>query len=259
MNLFWQEAKKQHQNWFLTKGALCSLLIWPVLGFGSAYFAFLPFDLADGERLGFSSRAELLQFLMIGHFSMLMFWSLMQSAWQMGFERNDGTLETIFLSPVNKLTLMYARAASSVLQNVWMTFVFLLLAFIYWQAWHWSTLLALVVVFSTALCWGALLNVVFMFTRQAGLLFDICDDPMRLFAGTSLPVAIFPLWAKAISLLFPMSYALALTRDLITTQTLDVALLLTMMGVNVVQIAFTAWLLSKAEAFVRKHGSYQLY
>lgn len=49
---------------------------------------------------------------------------MVQSAFKMNIERMDGTLEVIFLTPANRLSILYGRSLSGIASNVWMFAVF---------------------------------------------------------------------------------------------------------------------------------------
>lgn len=72
-------------------------------------------ELAPGGR-----PERLLAFLATGTLAYAFFFSLVQSAWHLSFERSTGTLELLFLSPAGRLTLMIANGAGALLQNAWL-------------------------------------------------------------------------------------------------------------------------------------------
>jgi ABC-2 type transport system permease protein len=257
------EMLKQHRNWFLSRFVYFSLLIWPILQLLTNYFAFKPFNLELAQWPMIANINDLMSFLIIGHLALLCFWSLMQAAWQTGYERETGTLEIIFLSPANKRVLMYGRALAAIVQNAWMFFVFsLALLFLFadfkWE-WLWQLPLSLIVLTITSVIWGALLNVIFLFSRQAVFLYDICDEPMQLFAGVNLPVSLFPIWAKAISVIFPLTYVLLAMRALLLEGYWHWGAIAGLLVINTSMVWLTGFLLRKAESFTRKHGNYNLY
>ncbi|MEM5597273.1 hypothetical protein AAHB53_15070 [Niallia circulans] len=62
---------------------------------------------------------------------------------------------------------------------------------------------------------GGFLNIVFLFSRDAGILFTIFEEPMQFFSGVRIPILAFPIWGKAIAYLFPLTYVLDIFRDLV--------------------------------------------
>lgn len=106
-SLLWAEMVKEHRHSFHSKMVYFSLLIWPAIMFVTAYYSFAPFRLgADSPLARFLSPEQLPLFLLTGYLGYIFFWCLVQSAWQMSFEREAGTMEMIFISPVNRLAFL---------------------------------------------------------------------------------------------------------------------------------------------------------
>ena len=184
----------------------------------------------------------------------------------MSYERQAGTLELIFLTPANRLMIMFARAAGNLLEAVWLFTAFILLvlvvtgkaADIYWT----HVPLALLLLSVSAIVWGGFLNIVFLFSRDAGILFTIFEEPMQFFSGVRIPVLAFPIWGKAIAYLFPLTYVLEIFRDLVLngknfTQMIgQYSLLLTIILLLCISSVF---LLKKAETHAKETGNMVLY
>lgn len=113
------EIEKQQKHDYHSAFVYLSLLIWPILGFLEVYYTYKPFSLTG--YMGISDSKELLAFLGTGFMSYTCFWSMVQNAWSMANqERKGGTLEITFLSPANRLAMMYGRALGALIQEVWM-------------------------------------------------------------------------------------------------------------------------------------------
>lgn len=255
------EMLKQHRNWFHSGLIYFSLLIWPILTFFVAYFNYKPFDLQSSSIALFETEESVLLFLITGYIGWICFWSLMQSAWQMGFERQNGTLETVFLSPANRPALMYGRALGALFENIWMFLVFSVAVTFWIKGIPLSGVIflpiSLMVIFISAVVWGGFLNVMFLFSRDAGFLYDICDEPMTLFSGVTIPPTVFPLWAKVISVIFPLTHALFVSRNLLIPKTTTVfyAGVIELMSSLGLLIILTLVLLKYAERHARRSGN----
>jgi ABC-2 type transport system permease protein len=269
MNNIWQiisaEVVKQHRNSFHSRMVYFSLLIWPIITFFDANYSYKPFNLTSANWANFHSEQSILSFLIVGLFGSITFRSLVQSAWQMGFERQNGTLEILFLTPANRLALIYGRALGALFENVWMFLIFSVLVVLFVGGISVSDLVYLpfcfLVVLVAALVWGGLLNVVFLFSRDASVLFTILDEPMVLFSGVRIPTFLFPLWAKVISVVFPLTYILVIMRRLLLDENLG-SLVWNIVGLvisNVTLIGLTVWLLKKAEGNARRNGELSFY
>ncbi|EOR25708.1 hypothetical protein A499_04316 [Niallia nealsonii AAU1] len=261
------EMVKSHRHNFHNKLIYFSLLLWPALLFVTAYYSFKPFNLTDSSPLSaYMNVDQITMFLLTGYLGYIFFWSLVQSAWNMSYERQAGTLELIFLTPANRLMIMFARAAGNLLEAVWLFTAFILLvlvvtgkaADIYWT----HVPLALLLLSVSAIVWGGFLNIVFLFSRDAGILFTIFEEPMQFFSGVRIPVLAFPIWGKAIAYLFPLTYVLEIFRDLVLngkffTQMIgQYSLLLTIILLLCISSVF---LLKKAETHAKETGNMVLY
>ncbi|MDR9506155.1 ABC transporter permease [Brevibacillus agri] len=266
-SLLWAEMVKEHRHSFHSKMVYFSLLIWPAIMFVTAYYSFAPFRLgADSPLARFLSPEQLPLFLLTGYLGYIFFWCLVQSAWQMSFERQAGTMEMIFISPVNRLAFLYGRSLSSLVEGVWLFFCFTLLALLFVGGVHlsgwWAVPLAFVVLLGSAIVWGGFLSVLFLFSRDSSFLYTVLDEPMLIFSGVRLPPMAYPLWAKAISFCFPLTYALQLVRGLLMEGASLASLLpelALLVGVLLVLVMATVLLLKKAERHMKETGNMVMY
>lgn len=211
------EALKQHKNYFHSKLIYFSMLIWPVLTFISAYYTYKPFKLDIGvEAVPYLNEKNLITFILVGYIAHMFFKSLVQSAWGFSSERTYGTLELIYLSPANRMAFILGNAVSSLFESVWLFIVFsCCMMLFYGDIVFPGTMLSLVGVVSIVIpsvMWGGLLNSLFMFSRDTRILFTILEEPMELFGGVKIPINIFPIWAKSISYIFPLTYSIEILR-----------------------------------------------
>jgi ABC-2 type transport system permease protein len=209
------EMVKQHKVYFHSKVIYVSLFIWPILSFVASYFSFKPFNI-NSSTVSYLNERNLLVFMLLGYICMSFFRSLIQSAWNFSFERVAGTLEYIYLSPVNRLAVILGNTLSSLFESVWVMVVFSISIFILNNKSLNINILAAIIVFILmiimAVMWGMLLNALFLFSRDSAFLFTILEEPMEVFTGVKVPTVIFPLWAKVISFIFPLTYAIEAIR-----------------------------------------------
>ncbi|WP_019241058.1 MULTISPECIES: ABC transporter permease [Bacillus] len=270
MNLwrvFIAEMAKSHQHHFHNKMIYFSMLIWPAILFLTAYYSFKPFDLSSTSPISkYVNVDQIVLFLLMGYLAYTFFWSLVQSAWQMAYERQAGTLEMIFLTPVHKFTMMLSRAAGNLLEAVWLFSVFTLLVIILsGQAGllHWQYVpIAIFVLSFSAVVWGCFLNIVFLFSRDASILFTILEEPMQFFAGVRLPILALPLWGKALAMIFPLTYVLNIIRGLVLDgksifQLINQFVLLAAILASLLLVSYV--LLKKAEQHAKKTGNMVLF
>lgn len=222
MNKFFKalkaEIKKQHLNYFYSKTIYISLFIWPILNFIATYYSFKPFKI-ENSNIPYLNEENMVIFILLGYMTMSLFRSLVQSAWNFSFERISGTLELIYLSPASRQGVILGNALSSLFESVVFMVFFSLGVLILKSEVLNINYLALSVVFIItiimAVLWGMLLNSLFLFSRDSGFLFTILEEPMEIFSGVKVPTTLFPMWAKGISIIFPLTYAIEAVRSVI--------------------------------------------
>ncbi|WP_179861666.1 ABC transporter permease [Bacillus pseudomycoides] len=220
MNIFFAEWKKSHRNHFHSKMVYFSLFIWPVLLFATAYFSVKPFDTSNSSTLAkWMDPKQISFFLLTGYIGYVFFWSLVQSAWQMSWERQNGTLELIFLTPASRVWMMYCRAGANLIEGVWMFTMFSILIALFLNDTPIppveNIVFGFMILCISAVVWGGGLNTIFLFSRDASILFTILEEPMQFFAGVRIPIVVLPLWGKVLAALFPLTYVLQIFRSLL--------------------------------------------
>lgn len=265
INILSAEVTKEHRNSFYSKFIYFSLLIWPIITFINTYFSYKPFNLGQSSWNGLKSPNSILLFLLTGYLGYISFWSLVQNAATMRSERENGTLETIFLSPANRLAIIYGRSLGALVESIWMFSTFSVLLFGMVQGIQLEKLfyipVSFIVILVTATVWGGLMNVIFLFSRDASIVFTICDEPMILFSGVRIPVSVFPWWAKILSVIFPLSHSISIVRGLLLYDSLN-SILYSLLGTFfslAILVLLTIWLLNKAENNARKLGNLSFY
>ena len=210
------ESRKQHRNYFSNKLIYVSLFLWPFLSFMASYYSYKVFDI-EGSVVSYISGGNIMVFLLIGYMGMSFFRSVVQSAWHFSFERQSGTLEYIYLSPASRMAVILGNALSSVFEGSVAMAVFGALIILYNKESLSINVIGLVAVIPIFLCvallWGAFLNACFLYSRDTDFLFTVLEEPMEIFSGVKVPVSIFPGWARVISCIFPLTYALEALRQ----------------------------------------------
>ena len=270
MRRFWivmkAEVAKQHALSYHSSFVLVSLLVWPILGFFTVYYTYKPFSLEDAGAFGITDGRSLMVFLSTGYMAFTCFLSMVQNAWQLGWtERQSGILDIAYLSPANRLAMVYGKALGALLQDTWMFVCFCAVIILYAGGITVVSLLSLPLIFLililSATIWGGLMNTIFLFSRDAGILITILDEPMMLFAGVRVPTLSFPIWAKVIGAVFPLSYCLVIIRSVFSWSgpaqlTRPLLELLACLGL---MVALTVLSVMRAEKINRRTGQLSLF
>lgn len=270
MSKFWPvfraEIIKQKQQTNSGHAVFFSLLLWPVLTFFSVYFAMKPYQSGKGSALSsVIPDGNVEMFLLSGFLVFQLFWTVVQSAWQFEWERKQGTLEMIFLTPASKMAFLFGRSVFSLFNGIWMFLSFCILTFFFIgstdeTAWGYLGL-SFIIMFGSAIVWGSFLCAICLFSRDSGYLYYIFQAPMNLFGGVRVPPVVFPLWAKTLSFLFPVTYCLFLVREALSGK-IGPYWWLTAIGlvaINLFLVLVTMSILTKAESHARKKGNWTMF
>lgn len=259
------ECKKQHLNYFHSKMIYVSLFIWPILSFIASYYSFKPFKIIN-SKIPYLTEENIIIYLLLGYMTMSLFRSLVQSAWNFSFERISGTLELIYLSPASRQAVIIGNAISSLFESVVVMVCFSIGVIMFKKEVLNINYLALIVVLLItlimAVLWGMLLNSLFLFSRDSGFLFTILEEPMEIFSGVKVPVAVFPFWAKIISVVFPLTYAIEAIRNVILNGSTNVYLgKFIIIGFSIIIVEYLASILiiNVVEKHSRKTGNFTYF
>lgn len=263
INVCLGEMKKQRINYFSSWSTYISLLIWPILTVTTTFYSYKSFDILYLNKMGISSISDLAIFLLTGFLCYNCFWVMVQNAFFMRNERENGTLETIFLSPAPRLSIVYGRAMGALFQSTWILilYTFFVLMIEKKQLCNIVIVLPLVyiIVIFSAIIWGGFINSIFIVSRDVDFWFLLCDEPMKLLSGVTLPVGIMPFLLKIISAIFPLTYSLNIIRHLLIGENFSYYILEKYVFMNSMIIAVTSIILFQAEKNNRKTGNLQLY
>ncbi len=211
------EMRKQHRNRFFGRGIYISLFIWPLLTFITAYYSYKPFRLDKiAGGLDYVNEGNLIVFVLMGYLCLIFFRCFVQSAWFFSSERTYGTLELVYMTPANRLAFIMGNAVASLLDSIWLFVVFALGIFALnapgFKVNMVCAVIGILLLIILSMLWGMLLNALFLFSRDSAFLFTILEEPMEIFAGIKVPTLVFPLWAKAVGAVFPLTYIAEMLR-----------------------------------------------
>ncbi|MFJ8075486.1 ABC transporter permease [Streptomyces sp. NPDC096176] len=262
------ETLKQHRRLFGRPLVVFSMMVWPVLQLATTYYTLRPVTTASAAAANWPLAADpdrLLAFLATGTLAYAFFFSLVQSAWHLSFERATGTLELLFLSPAGRLTLMIANGAGALLQNAWLLTCFTIAALtgfgaLVVSAW-WMYGVVFLALLIPAVAWGAFLNSLLVFSRDSAFLYTILDEPLWFVSAVRLPNFALPALVQIVGAVFPLTGSLVAVRGaLLEGRTLtDLAPTLTALaGLSALLLAAAAGILRVGEARSQRTGKLSL-
>ncbi|WP_430603049.1 hypothetical protein IGJ02_000377 [Enterococcus sp. DIV0724b] len=256
------EIKKQYRNYNRNLASFMSLIIWPLLSFLSIYYIYESFDLSVLHNFNINSKKDFIIFITSGTLVYNCFWVSVQSAFEILEERQNGTIEFVFLSPVNRLLLMYAKAFGCLYSSLGLLIIFSIIIVLTMEITAiviFKILLLLVLITFCSMIWGGFINVFFLISRDSTFVFTVCDEPMRFFSGSMVPVNTFPFVFKAISIVFPATHCTKLVQTVLlgekTTFMNYFGLFLSLASTFII----TFILMRKAERQNMNTGNLQLY
>lgn len=268
LNSIKAEAIKQHKSVYHSNLMYFSMLIWPVLELFTAYYSYKPFEgsTASGIIAKWVGDDMIFAFILFGYISYMFFKSFVQSAWRFSFERVSGTLELIYITPASRLGIMLGNALASLVESTWMFLVFCIGALLFFTNIRVSGILmplvAALALVIPSICWGIFMNSLFMFSRDTGIFYTIFQSPMELFGGAKVPYPAFPIWAKLIGGIFPLTWSANIVRKIFMHGAMlhDIGIELAALGIICIALfLLTLMLIKRSEDYARKTGNMALF
>ncbi|MGL4695554.1 hypothetical protein [Enterococcus larvae] len=261
--LFKAELRRTFLNDSINSFYLFSMILWPVVSFIQLGYNYQIFPIESLKIAGIHSQKELLYFVFIGYCALTFFQNIVQSAWRLGYERQQGTLSQIFMTPVNKLKWLYSRTFAMLFGNAW----FFLLLFIIGNLWYTgitirsllTVLLSAILISVGGLVWGAFIVSFFVILRDGTILYVFLEGPQEAFSGVKVPLSASPILIRIIGSVFPLSYTIIFLRNLLVTKQSFAVESLYFFGINSFLILLTTVILKYGETYMRKTGNFDLY
>lgn len=179
------------------------------------------------------------------------------------WERQIGTIESLFLSPTSRLTVLLGTGMAAVVEaSWWIGSIFAISWVIFgFQATVSSLLLFFLVLFSTILALtavGIFFAGFFVMSRAGSQIATASQAPIRFFSGVAFPVAALPQVLQLIALVIPVTYAIQALRkvSLLSTSLLDISWELGMLyALTAVFLAAGVYLVRLTERKAKTEGT----
>lgn len=133
-------------------------------------------------------------------------------------ERWMGTIEVLFMTPTNKMTVLLASGMSSLVQASWWIVCIFAIS---WMTFgvqptiaSWLTVfLCLLSTMVALLAIGVFFGGFFVLTRAADQLASGLQAPIRFFSGVAFPIGVLPQTLQFISYIIPVTYGILTLRE----------------------------------------------
>jgi len=251
------EVRKNIKQFFFSSRTLFWTLALPLGNGLYLYFLYLPFA-AKSVNLELNTSwytLDLVGFTLIGQLLYTFYTMMLLSGASFDREREQGTLEAVLLSPVNRLAVILGGALACALNYVWFLFGIL----VSWVAFlgvkiiinDFLALLASVVLSYVSLVTvGMCFESLFVYSRRGGMYATMLQEPIMFFSGLVFPLQAMPVALLSISYLIPLTFGLlSLRLTLLGGASLpDVAVpLLALSLMALVFFVIATWLVGQAE------------
>lgn len=242
-----------------------SMIFQPIIWITPVYFMGKAFS-TNGQALGFaaySGTGDYMSYILLGtvlnNFILTVFWGMGYALKQ---DMDAGVLESNWLTPVPRLSILIGRTLTSLLTTTVISMVMLAIAGALFGFKPTGNTLA---AFLTAIPmliglygFGFAFAGIILLMREANTLVDVGSFLVQGFSGTNFPVQSLPSWLIPIALALPLTYGLDAVRGwLLQTQTIlplrvEIALLIVFMFV---MLWFGSWVFYRVERRVRSLGT----
>ena len=133
-------------------------------------------------------------------------------------ERWMGTIEVLFVTPTNKMTVLLASGVSSLVEASWWIVCIFSISWMLFgvqpNVASWPTVfLCLTSTMVALLAVGVFFGGFFVLTRAANQLASGLQAPIRFFSGVAFPVSVLPQMLQFVSFVIPVTYGILTLRD----------------------------------------------
>lgn len=251
------EMRKNIKQYFFSARVLFWTLALPLGNGLYLYFLYLPFD-ARSVNLEFNASnytLDLVGFTLIGQLLYSFFTMMLLAGAAFDRERQQGTLESILLSPANRIAVLLGGALANALNYVWLLVGVLLSWVVFlnvsvlindFLALFVSVFLSYLSIVALGMCFEAL----FIHSRRGTMYGTMLQEPIMFLSGLIFPLQSVPRALLPISYLLPLTFGLISVRLTLLggASIFDVAVPLVIL-VSMIIIFFTLaiWLIGYAE------------
>lgn len=261
---FIAEANKQIHSTKFNISYILSMLIWPFLSLLVNIYTFYSFNWNAIGIFKNYSKEEMLLYIFTGGLAVNCFFSMNANSYQIVYEKIDNTINLIFQSPANRMSIIYGRTTGSFIQFTWIYIIYSLMII---KIGNFNTLynymyflLIFIIMFLASVVWGGFCIVVFLISRESGFLFTFVNAPQEFLSGSLFPIQVLPKFLLIISNILPITYCILFSRQiLIDKKYISSIHLYKFVILLIIIILITKVLIHFSEKNLRIKNSYNLY
>ena len=220
--VFWRNLKlfTSYNAWII------ATLIWPIPLLAVNIYSYRALG-TDDSISGIISRdfgiSNFAGMVIIGTIVYLLYNRLLWGAGiSLQSERWMGTIEALFMTPANRMTVLFASGVSSLAEGAWwIGCIFVLSWMIFGVEPSISSWLAIIVgILSTMIALisvGVFFASFFVLTRAADQMASALQAPIRFFSGVVFPVSALPQLLQFVAYILPVTYGIQAMRKAVLT------------------------------------------
>ncbi len=262
MDIIISELRKSWYSNFMSVAHYIALFIWPFLNLLELLINLNIYDMREIKIKEMTNSFSFIIFILIGFLSSFLYNQLTITSLETNNDRYNGTLEAVWMSPVNKLKYVFSKSLSGIFSAFWSIAIILLAVLVFLlyanQNMIGSILACVFSIIMSALFWGAFLVSLCLLFRDTGIIFSLIQAPQDAICGTEVPVEILPEICKKLSILFPLTHTIILARNIIYGEHIFTSLLASI-GINIVLLGLTKCNLVIANWLFQNNGEFNYF
>lgn len=247
----------------LSLNGIVASILWPLLGLLTTLFTYKSFNLKLFAHFDINSHSNFLIFLLTGFVSLSFYSAMTTQALSIQTDREDGTLQVIYMSPANRFGLLLGRALSGFPQIL---FSFVLIYFYIFLISPGNPFTKIIfyaisgiLLLISASIWGTFMCSLYLVSRNTSIWYIIFNTPMEYLSGVSIPIRSFPKILYLFSFIFPLTYTLQVVRKLSVLTWPGIFQWLLFIFINLLCFIFTLFVIIRSERTSRTNGTINLF
>jgi ABC-2 type transport system permease protein len=213
------EAVKSLKVYFFSARTLFWTLALPLGNGLYLYFLYLPFATSSID-LQFNAATyslDLVGFTIVGQLLYSFFTMMLLAGASFDAERWQGTLETLLLSPANRLAILLGGALANALNYMWMLVALVLSWIVVIRVNVYVTdfpalFISLVLSYLAMVALGMCLETAEIYSRRGSILTGWLQEPLMFLSGQIFPLQSMPAFLLPLSYLLPLTFGLMAVR-----------------------------------------------